>query len=147
MISRAKTPKAYVDALPPDRRKAIAKVRSVILKSLPKGYQETIDFGMLAYVVPLKRYPDTYNGHPLMVAALASQKQSMSVYLMCVYADQATAKWFQEEYRKSGKKLDMGKSCIRFKRLEDLLLEVIGKAVSRVPVDTYLRHYEASRKR
>lgn len=147
MKSKAKTPKAYVDGLPPDRRQAIAKVRAVILKNLPKGYEETVDFGMLAYVVPLKRYPDTYNGHPLMVAALASQKQYMAVYLMCVYADAPTATWFQEEYRKTGKKLDMGKSCIRFKRLEDLPLDLIGRAVARVSVDTYLRHYEASRKR
>ena len=109
MKSKAKTPKAYVDGLPPGRREAVAKVRAVILKNLPKGYEETVDFGLLAYVVPLKRYPDTYNGHPLMVAALASQKQYMSVYLMCVYADKATATWFKAEYRKRGKKLDM--SC------------------------------------
>jgi uncharacterized protein YdhG (YjbR/CyaY superfamily) len=142
MQSSAKTPDAYVSGLPPDRREAIAKVRATILENLPPGYEETVDFGLLSYVVPLKRFPVTYNGHPLMYAALASQKNYMSVYLMTVYGDSATTKWFKDEYKKSGKKLDMGKSCIRFKTLEDLPLELIGRAVARTPVDKYVAFCE-----
>lgn len=145
MRSDARTPQAYVDSLPPDRREAVARVREVILKNLPKGYAEVLDFGMLGYVVPLDRCPDTYNGHPLMYAALASQKQYMSVYLMCIYGDPKAEKWFREEYRKSGKRLDMGKSCIRFRSLDDLPLDLIGRAVARVPVDELVRIYEKFR--
>ena len=147
MKSSARTPQAYLDGLPADRREAIAKVRSVILKNLPKGYEEILDFGMLAYVVPLSLCPETYNGHPLMYAALASQKQYMSVYLMNIYGDAATAAWFKAEYKKSGKKLEAGKSCIRFKTLEELPLDVIGKAIARVPVEKFIQVYQASRKR
>ena len=147
MKSRVTTPGAYVKALPADRREAIAAVRSVILRNLPQGYEETLDFGMLTYVVPLKRYPDTYNGCPLMIAALASQKQYMSVYLMGVYGSPSLRKWFEAAFRKAGMKLDMGKACVRFKRIEDLPLGVIGAAVARVSVDQYLQIYEKSRKR
>lgn len=147
MKSAAKTPDAYVKSLPAERREAVAAVRNVILKNLPKGYEETVDFGMLTYVVPLKRYPDTYNGRPLAIAALASQKQYMSVYLMGVYGSPKLKTWFASEFKKAGKNLDMGKSCVRFKRIEDLPLGVIGEAVAKVPVDDYLRIYEASRKK
>lgn len=147
MKSSAKTPDAYVKSLPADRREAVSQVRKVILKNLPKGYEEIVDFGMLAYVVPLQRLPDTYNGHPLAIAALASQKQYMSVYLMGVYGHRPTRAWFESEFRKAGKKLDMGKSCVRFKKLDDLPLDVIGKAIARVSVDDYVKIYEKSRKR
>jgi hypothetical protein len=146
MKSSAKTPDAYVKSLPAERRDAIRAVRAVILENLPKGVEETVDFGMLTYVVPLKRYPDTYNGHPLAIAALASQKQHMSVYLSCIYGDAASRTWFASEFRKAGKKLDVGKSCVRFRKLEDLPLEVLGKAIGRVSVEQYLRVYEKSRK-
>jgi hypothetical protein len=146
MKSSARTPDAYVKSLPADRREAIRAVRAIILKNLPEGYEEIVDFGMLAYVVPLRRFPDTYNGHPLAVTALASQKQYMSLYLMCVYGDKESRLWFESEFRKAGKKLDMGKSCVRFKRLDDLPLDVIGKAVARVPLERYLRIYEKFRK-
>lgn len=145
MKSSAKTPDAYVKSLPADRREAIAAVRKVILKNLPKGYEEIVDFGMLAYVVPLRRYPETYNGHPLMIAALASQKQSMSLYLMCAYGDPKTKAWFASAWKKAGKKLDMGKSCVRFKSVDDLALDVVGQLVARVSVDEYIRRYERSR--
>ena len=145
MKSAAKTPRAYLDSLPADRREAIAKVRDVILENLPKGYEEVLDFGMLAYVVPLELCSDTYNGRPLAYVALASQKQYMAVYLTCVYGHPKARKWFQDEYRRSGKRLDMGKSCVRFKSLDDLPLELIGRAVARVPVDELVRIYEKSR--
>src|SRR4051812_10696840 len=147
MNSAAKTPDAYVKSLPAERRDAIGAVRAVILKNLPEGYEEVVDFGMLAYVIPLKRYPDTYNGHPLAVVALASQKQYMSLYLMCVYGSATLKTWFASAFKKAGKTLDMGKSCVRFKRIEDLPLGVIGEAVARVSVDEYLRVYEKSRKK
>jgi hypothetical protein len=147
MKSSAKTPDAYVKSLPADRREVIRTVRGTILKHLPKGYEEVVDFGMLVYVVPLRRYPETYNGHPLGLAALASQKQYMSLYLMCVYGDAPTRRWFEAAFKKAGKKLDMGKSCVRFTSLDDLPLDVIGKAIARVPVDKYIEVYERSRKR
>lgn len=146
MQSKAKTVDGYLAELPPDRRQAIAAVRQVILDNLPKGYEEVMDFGMIGYVIPLKRFPNTYNGHPLGLAALASQKNYMSVYLMNVYGDKTTERWFVEQYRASGKKLDMGKSCVRFKRLEDLPLDLIGKAVARTTVAQYIEFYEASRR-
>ena|SRR5258708_7926156 len=145
MKSSAKTPDAYVKSLPADRRDAIGQVRKIILKNLPKGYEEIVDFGVLAYVVPLKRLPNTYNGRPLPVAALASQKQYMSVYLMCVYGHKPTKAWFESEFKKAGRKLDMGKSCVRFKKLDDLPLDVIGKAIARVSVDNYIKRYRLSR--
>jgi len=145
MKSSAATPDAYVKSLSEDRRRAIAAVRKVILDNLPEGYEEVVDFGMLVYVVPLRRFPDTYNGHPLGIVALASQKQYMSLYLMCVYGDPKTRAWFEAEFRKAGKKLDIGKSCVRFRTLDDLPLDVIGKAVARVPVMKLLEMYRKSR--
>jgi hypothetical protein len=139
------TVEAYLHQLPSDRRAAISAVRQVILKNLPKGYEETINWGMISYQIPLERYPNTYNGQPLCYASLASQKNHMALYLMCVYGSKELKAWFGEEFRKAGKKLDMGKSCVRFKKLEDLPLSVIGKAIKKVPAKTYIAHYEASR--
>ena len=136
----------YLDNLPQDRRAAMETVRREILKNLPDGYRETLDFGMLAYVIPLETYPKTYNGHPLMYAALASQKRYMSVYLMNIYGDAETESWFTQAYRASGKKLDMGKSCVRFKKLGDLPVDLIGQAIARTPVAKFIETYEASRR-
>jgi len=145
MKIKAATPDAYVKSLAQERRLAIAAVRKVILDNLPEGYQEIVDFGMLMYVVPLRRFPDTYNGRPLAIVALASQKQYLSLYLMCVYGDPKTRAWFEAEFRKAGKKLDIGKSCVRFRKIEDLPLDVIGQAVARVPVAKFLGLYRKSR--
>lgn len=147
MQSKETSVEDYLKSLPAEKRKEIEPVRRVILKHLPAGFDEIMDYGMISYVVPLKRYPETYNGHPLPIAALAAQKNYNSVYLMGVYGDLATEKWFLKEYEASGKKLDMGKSCVRFKRAEDLPLEVIGKTIARVPVDAYLKKYEAARRK
>jgi hypothetical protein len=125
--SAAATVAAYLAELPPERRKVVSAVRKVVLKSLPKGYKEGMGFGMIGYVVPLSRYAKTYNGQPLMDAGLAAQKNAYSLYLMCAYVDTPV-----------GKKLDMGKSCIRFKSLDDLPLDVIAEAVAAVPVDKYV---------
>ena len=135
----------YIAALPQDRAEQISEVRELILRHLPEGYEEQIDFGMICYVIPLETYPETYNGHPLMYAALASQKRHMAVYLMNIYGDEDTLRWFNEAYAASGKKLDMGKSCVRFKKLDDLPLDLIGDAIARTPVADYITGYEASR--
>lgn len=147
MQSGAKTTKEYIDSLPEDRAKAISSVRKEILKNLPKGYKETMQYGMISYVIPLKDYPDTYNGQALGIAALASQKNYMSVYLMNVYSDPKLESWFVKEYKATGKKLDMGKSCIRFKKIEDLPIELIGKAVASTPPDKFIKIYEEAQSR
>ena len=136
---------AYLDSVPGDRRPAIEAVRDVINANLPEGFEEGVEFGMLSWHVPLERYPDTYNGRPLGIVALANQKQHMAVYLMGIYGDEADAAWFRERWLVSGRPLDMGKSCVRFHRLDDVALDVIGEAVARTPVDEFLRRYEASR--
>ena len=145
--SNAQTVDEYLTDLPADRKNAIVAVRKVILEQLPEGYEESMQFGMIGYVIPLATYPKTYNGKPLMYAALASQKNYMSVYLMNIYADQGAERWFTDGYRASGKKLDMGKSCVRFKSLDDLPMELIGKAVARTSAPDFIALYEASRRR
>jgi hypothetical protein len=104
-----------------------------------------MNWGMLSYEVPLSRYADTYNGQPLPYAALASQKRYMSLYLNSVYGDPATERWFTDRYEASGKRLDMGKSCVRFKHLDDLPLDLIAETIARTPVDDFIRRYETSR--
>ena len=143
--SEASTPDEYIAQLPPERREAIAAVRDVIRKNLAPGFKEGMEFGMIAYYVPLERFPDTYNGRPLGLAAIANQKQYFSVYLNNVYGDPETEAWFRERYAASGKKLDMGKSCVRFRRLEDLPLDVIGETIARTDLDGYLDQYRAAR--
>ncbi len=139
------TPEEYLAALPPDRAEQIGRLRELILQRLPDGYEEQVDFGMLAYVIPLEAYPETYNKHPLMYAALASQKRHLSLYLMNVYGDEQTLQWFTEGFAAAGKKLDMGKACVRFKKLDDLPLEFIGDVIARTPVSDYIALYETSR--
>ncbi len=145
VTSRAATVADYLAELAPDRRAAIEAVRRTILANLPDGFEEGMWFGMIGYYVPLARYPDTYNGQPLGVAALASQKNAMSLYLMNVYGDPETERWFVEEYRKTGKRLDMGKSCVRFATLDALPLELVGRAIARTSVEAFLATYERSR--
>jgi hypothetical protein len=145
MKSTAGSVKEYLAGLPADRRSTLSAVRKVILDNLAHGYREVLSLGMIAYVIPLERYPDTYNGQPLILAALASQKNYMSLYLMCVYDGTPIASWFREELRKTGRKLDMGKSCIRFRNQEDLPLDLVGRTIARVSVDSYITVYEKSR--
>ena len=134
-----------ISALPDERAAAIREVRRTILDRLPPGYREEMGFGMITYVIPLERYPVTYNGKPLMYAALASQKNYMSVYLMNIYGDPAAEQWFLERYEASGKRLDMGKSCVRFRKLDDLPIDLIGETVARTTVEEYIGRYETSR--
>jgi hypothetical protein len=147
MQSPAKTVREYLNGLPEDARREISRVRKAVLDHLPAGYEEGMQFGMIAYSVPVDRFPNTYNGKPLMFAALAAQKNYHSLYLMSVYGDPTTQGWFHAAYRESGKRLEMGKSCIRFKRAEDLALDVIGEALSRVPVEVFLARVEGLRRK
>lgn len=143
--SSAELVEGYLAELPPDWRESISAVRDLILSHLPTGYVETMQRGMVAYVIPLEKYSVTYSGHPLVYAQLASQKAYMSLYLMNIYGDQAAERWFVDQSKAAGNKLDMGKSCVRFKRLAVLLLDVIGKAIARTSVAEFVEVYEASR--
>lgn len=148
MQSKAKTVSQYLAELPVDRRKAIEQVRKVILENLPKGYEEIMQYGMIGYAVPLSLYPPGYHckkDEPLPFLSLASQKNFMAVYLFCLYMNKTDQARFQKEYKASGKKLDMGKSCIRFKKPEDLALDVIGKTIARMPVKKHIEIYEKAR--
>ena len=132
--------------MPEDRRGPIAStVRDVVNEHLPEGYVEQMDWGMISWVVPLETKPDTYNGKPLCYAALASQKKHMAVYLMGLYTDGPELDWFREQYADRGIKLDMGKSCVRFKRLDDLPLDVLGEAIAMIAVDEFVARYDATR--
>jgi hypothetical protein len=147
MQSKAKTVKEYLAELPDDRRAAIEAVHAVILKILDKDYEEGMQYGMIGYCVPHRVYPNGYQcdpRQPLPFAGLASQKNYMSLYLGCVYGSGEQEKSFREAWAKSGKKLDMGKACIRFKKLDDVPLEVIGEAIKRVPAKKFIEQYEAT---
>ena len=145
VTSRAETVDEYLAELPDDRRDAIAEVRNVILENLPDGFVEAMNWGMISYEVPLDRHSDTYNGKPLMYAALASQKNHMAVYLTSIYVDGETENWFRSEYEATGKKLDMGKSCVRFKSLDQLPLDLIGRVIAGTSVDELIDIYDRSR--
>ena len=133
--------------MPEDRRAAISAVRQVVLENLPQGYEEMMQFGMIGYVIPLERYPVTYNGQALQYAARASQKNYMSLYLRNVYSDEAVERRFVDRYKDSGKRLDMGKACVRFKSLQDLPMDLVREAIALTPVDRFIERYEMSRNR
>jgi uncharacterized protein DUF1801 len=143
--STAATPDEYIASLPDERREAVAAVRDVVNRNLPPGYSEGMAYGMIAWWVPLETFPDTYNGQPLGLAGLASQKDYISLYLNTVYGDQDEEAWFKGRYARSGKKLNMGKSCVRFRHLDDLPLDVIGETIARADMDRTLAHYAAAR--
>jgi uncharacterized protein YdhG (YjbR/CyaY superfamily) len=150
MQSKATTVAEYLAELPEDRRAALEAIRQTILKNLPKGYEEGMQYGMIGYFVPHSVYPPGYHcdpKQPLPFACLASQKDYISVYLGCVYTDPEHEAWFREAWAKTGKKLDMGKSCVRFKKLDDVPLNVIGQAIKRVPVKKFIEHYESAIKK
>ena len=144
--SDAATVGEYLAELPEDRRTTLVTVRDVVLAHLPDGFEEAMRWGMISYEIPLDRYPDTYNGEPLSYAGLASQTRHLSLYLHSVYADPALRDSFAERAAAAGKRLDMGKSCIRFKRIDQLPLELIGEVLEGTSVDDYIAHYEASRR-
>jgi hypothetical protein len=145
MQSDAGTVEEYLAELPDDRRATVTAVRDTVNARLPAGFAEGMQYGMISWTVPLERYPNTYNGQPLSLVALANQKRHMALYLMGVYGDPAEAAWFKGRWQATGKKLDMGKSCVRFRKLDDVPLDVVGDAVARVTVDDFIAQYEASR--
>lgn len=148
MQSKAKTIAQYLAELPAERRGAIEAVRKVILANLDRDYEEGMQYGMIGYYVPHRVYPAGYHcdpKQPLPFAALGSQKNYMSLYLMCVYGDAAGAAWFREAWQKAGKKLDMGKACVRFRKIEDLALNCIGEAIRRYPAKKYIEFCQAAR--
>ncbi|MCH7789115.1 MAG: DUF1801 domain-containing protein [Acidobacteria bacterium] len=144
MRSSATTVVDYLAELSPDRAKAIGTVRDEILRNLPDGVVETMNWGMISYEVPLETFGNTYNGKPLMYAALASQKRHMAVYLSSVYADEELLSWFVDTYNATGKKLDMGKSCVRFTKLDNLPVEVIGEAIRKISLEEFLDYYRGN---
>jgi uncharacterized protein YdhG (YjbR/CyaY superfamily) len=142
MQSKATTVAEYLAELPDDRRAALETVRQTILANLPAGYEEAMNWGMIVYQVPLARYPDTYNGQPLAYAGLASQKNHMAVYLIGLYADDAARARFEAAYRATGKRYDVGKSCVRFRKLDDLPLALIGESIALFGVDEFVARVE-----
>ena len=144
---KSKTVGEYLQSLPDDRRAVVSKLRTLVKKNLPKGYEEQIGFGVITYAVPLATLPDTYNGEPLCYAAIAAQKNYYSLYLMSAYGDAAQAKWMAHEFKKRGKKLEMGKSCLRFKSLDDIPLDVVGQVIASTPMEKYIDIYKKSRAR
>ena len=144
--SKAATPEAYIAELPPERAELVSRVRDLVNANLPHGYVERMNWGMISWEVPLERYPDTYNGQPLAYAGLAAQKNHTALYLNCVYASQERTRRLTDAYAAAGKKLDMGKSCIRFKRADQLAEDVLADAIASTPVDTFIAEYEAGRR-
>src|SRR2546421_6262597 len=144
----ASTVAQYLAALPADRRAALSAVRKVINENLPEGYEEGMQFGMIGWYVPLSMYPAGYGENPkvpLSFVALASQKSGMVLHFLCFYGHPTLSTWFTSEYKKSDKKLDMGKGCVRFKSLEDLALDVVGRTVARVSAEEHMANYQAAR--
>ena len=139
MRSEAKTVEEYISSLSDERRAAISTVRDVILSKLPNGYEEMMNWGMITYQVPLQTYPDTYNKQPLMYAALASQKNHMAIYLTGIYISDDSREQFEAAYKATGKRFDVGKSCVRFKKMDDLPLELIGETIASVEVDELVK--------
>lgn len=149
MRSDAETVEEYVENLPQDRKKAINKLRDAVKMNLAEGFTEEMNYGMIGYVVPLSIYPEGYLGkktQPLPFMNIASQKNYVAVYLMCLYADQQLMKWFKEKYEAAySGKLDMGKSCLRFKHIEQISYELIGEVAGKMTVEQWIDQYESSR--
>ena len=145
VISKAATVAGYLAEQEPERRAELEKVLRVLRKHMPKGYREGIAWGMIGWEVPPDRYPATYNGQPLCYAGLASQKNNISLHLMAAYMDPEQTRRLKDAFKSAGLKLDMGKSCIRFKRAEDLPLDAIGSLVAHWPLERYIQAYEAIR--
>jgi hypothetical protein len=140
MAATATSVNKYIENLPEDRRATIASLRQLILKYLPKGYKEGIHYGMICYYIPLSKYPKTYNGMPLSYISLASQKNYISIYLMGVYGEGEAD--FRQAYKKTGHKLNMGKSCVRLKHMSDLPTDLIAKTVAAFTPDQFIAKYK-----
>ena len=145
--SKAATPEDYIAELPPERRELLARLRDLVNANLPDGYVERMSWGMIGWEVPLELYPDTYNGQPLVYAALAAQKNHTALYLNCVYASEARTRRLKEAWAAAGKRLDMGKSCLRFQRADQVAEDVLADTIRSIPVDSFIADYEAGRKK
>jgi hypothetical protein len=143
--SNVKTPAQYIASLPADRAKTIATVRSLVNKHIPRGYDECIVWGTIGWVIPLSRYPDTYNKQPITYVALSSQKNYCSLYLMGAYWGASQLEELKAEFKAAGKKLAMGKCCVNFETPDDLPLEAIGKLISAISSENWIEMYEQSR--
>ena len=143
--SRAATPEAYIAELPPERAAVVARVRDLVNANIPPGYREGMGWGMIGWVLPLERYPYTYNGQPLVFAGLAAQKNHFALYLNCAYASAERSERLRAAYEAAGRKLHMGKSCLRFKRYEDLVEDAVAQTIREVPVEVFIAEYEAAR--
>ena len=143
--SKAQTIEEYLRELPEDRRPVVSAVRDVVVRNLPAGYREAMGYGMITWGIPLEDYPNTYNGQPLAYAALAAQKNYYALYL--AYQNPAQEQWLRDEFAKAGKKLDMGKACLRFRKLQDLPLDVIGELIASTPPAEYIAQHERARAR
>ena len=147
MQSKATTVEQYLAELPADRREVLQAIRAVILANLPPGIAEGMQYGMIGYFVPHSVYPPGYHcdpKQPLPFAALASQKNYISIYLGCIYCDGEHEAWFRAAWAKTGKKLDMGKSCVRCKKIDDVPLKVIGQAIKRMSTKKFIERYESA---
>lgn len=145
--SKAPTPEAYLAELPPERAGLVARLRDLINANLPDGYVERMNWGMISWEVPSKLYSDTYNGQPLVYAGLAAQKNYTALYLNCVYGSAERTERLKAQWAAAGRKLDMGKSCLRFKRTEDIAEDVLAETIRSIPVDRFITEYEAGRAR
>jgi len=151
MNIKADNPEEYISQLPKDRQIIISEIRKVILQNLPQGFEETIQYGMISYVVPHSIYPSGYHAkpeEPLPLMSIASQKNHIALYHMAIYADEKLLKWFKDQYLQAASvKLDMGKSCIRFKKAEHIPLELLGKLASKITPEKWITLYEDSLKK
>jgi uncharacterized protein YdhG (YjbR/CyaY superfamily) len=145
--SEAPTADAYIAELPPERAALVQHLRSLVNAVIPPGYEERMSWGMISWEVPLSRFADTYNGQPLVFAGLAAQKNFTALYLNCVQASEERAERLKRAWAASGRKLDMGKSCLRFKRREDIAEDALAEALAAVPVDRLIAEYQAGRRR
>ena len=144
--SKAPTPEAYIAELPPERAAFVSSLRDLVNANLPGGYVERMSWGMISWEVPLERYPDTYNGQALVYAALAAQKSHTALYLNCVYSSEERTERLRSAWAAAGRKLDMGKSCLRFKRPEDVAEQVLAETIRSIPVERFIAEYEAGRR-
>jgi hypothetical protein len=147
MISKAATVEQYLAELPPDRREAISTIRETILANLDEGFQETMQYGMIGYSVPHSIYPAGYHcdpRQPLPFAGIGNQKNHIGIYLFCIYGSDGESTRFQEDWKKSGKRLDMGKGCVRVRKLEDVPLDVLGATIKRAKLKDFIEVYEAA---
>jgi uncharacterized protein YdhG (YjbR/CyaY superfamily) len=143
--SKAATVDEYLAELPAERREVVSKMRDLVRRNLPKGYEETMNWGMISYELPLTRYPKTYNGQPLTFVGLAAQKNYYALYLTSANQDSAHGRELADAFKRAGKKLDMGKSCLRFKKLDDLALDAVGRIIASTPPEKFIAQYEAGR--